>query len=463
MKILIVSWYFPPYSTMGALRIGKFAKYLIAQGHEVRVISARDEALEKSLPVEVPQDIVSSTEWIDVNGFPAKIQSVRVRLRGLFAPKRAPTPEPEHAEAPGTAAAPPVPVAPSTPAAAAPDAGPPSMVSRILRKFRTFYQQATNIPDGRIGWLIPAIRAANDVTRDWKPDIVFASAPPFTTLLAGRRIAKKMGAPLVVEFRDRWMEDPYSEVPALRRWIDRMLEDWCVRPARHVVTVSEPWAEDYAARWGKPVVVAYNGFDPDDYDELADVAPVADGKLQILYTGILYPERRDPTPLFKALQTMDDVRDQISVRFYGAKIAQLGPIIEAHGLQDIVSVESRVTFKESLRLQRQADVLLLLQWNNILEKGNVPGKVFEYFSARRPVLGIGYEEGVPARLLRERDAGLVVNDPDKIAEYLRGLIEQKKAPGGIPLLPEAGIAGLSRPEQYAGIEDAFLSIVKQSS
>lgn len=457
MKILIVSWYFPPYSTMGALRIGKFAKYLIAQGHEVRVISARDEALEKSLPVEVPQDIVTSTDWIDVNGFPAKIQSVRVWLSGLFRPQSG------EADVSDKAVAVPKVAAPAALPATSPNAGPPSAVARVLRKLRTFYQQATNIPDGRIGWLIPAVRAANDVTRDWKPDIVFASAPPFTTLLAGRRIAKRTGAPLVVEFRDRWMEDPYSNVPALRRWIDRMLEDWCVRPARHVVTVSEPWAEDYAARWGKPVVVAYNGFDPDDYDELADVTPVAGGKLQILYTGILYPERRDPTPLFEALQKMDDIRDQISVRFYGAKIEQLGPIIEAHGLQDIVTVESRVTFKESLRLQRQADVLLLLQWNNILEKGNVPGKVFEYFSARRPVLGIGYEDGVPARLLRERNAGLVVNDPDKIADYLRGLVEQKQQPGGIPLLPEDGLSGLSRPEQYAGIEDAFLSIVKQTS
>jgi glycosyltransferase involved in cell wall biosynthesis len=455
MKILIVSWYFPPYSTMGSLRIGKFAKFLIAQGHEVRVISARDEALEKSLPVEVPGEIVNSTNWIDVNGFPAMAQSVRVWLRSLFGSK------PSDAKILGDAQPSSTGGNQSAPGADR-NAGTPPASARILRKLRRFYQQATNIPDGRIGWLIPAVRAADEVTRDWKPDIVFASAPPFTTLLAGRRIAKRSGAPLVVEFRDRWMEDPYSKVPALRRWIDRILEDWCVRPARQVVTVSEPWAIDYLARWGKPVVVAYNGFDPDDYDELADVVPNSDERLQILYTGILYPERRDPTPLFKALQQMDDVRDQISVRFYGAKIAQLVPIIEAHGLQDIVTVESRVTFKESLRLQRQADVLLLLQWDNVLEEGNVPGKVFEYFAARRPVLGIGYEKGVPARLLRDRNVGLVVNNPDRIAEYLRELLSQKRSAGGIPLLPETGIAGLSRPEQYAGIEDAFASIVKPS-
>ena len=324
---------------------------------------------------------MSSTDWIDVNGFPAKIQSARVWLRGLFGSTRGDT------ESPDTGSS-------STPATsekivpAATNDDTPSTMSRVLRKFRMFYQQATNIPDGRIGWMIPAIRAANEVTRDWKPDLVFASAPPFTTLLAGRRIAKRTGAPLVVEFRDRWMEDPYSEVPALRRWIDKMLENWCVRPARQVVTVSEPWAEDYVARWGKPVVVAYNGFDPDDYDELAGVSPVADGKLQILYTGILYPERRDPTPLFKALQTMDDVRDRISVRFYGAKIATLGPIIEAHGLQDVVSVESRVTFKESLRLQREADVLLLPAMEQYTREGKCARQGVRVFRGAPP--GAGY-------------------------------------------------------------------------
>ena len=162
MKILIVSWYFPPYSTMGALRIGKFAKFLIAQGHEVRVVSARDEALEKSLPVEVPREIVYSTNWIDVNGFPAMAQSVRVWLRGLFGAR--PTDAKLHGKGdaqPSSAGG-----VQSAPGAAG-NARPAPASARVLRKLRRFYQQATNIPDGRIGWLIPALRAADEVTRDW--------------------------------------------------------------------------------------------------------------------------------------------------------------------------------------------------------------------------------------------------------------------------------------------------------
>ena len=39
-----------------------------------------------------------------------------------------------------------------------------------------------------------ALRAGRRATDGWTPDVVFASAPPFTTL-----IARRTGAPLVIE------------------------------------------------------------------------------------------------------------------------------------------------------------------------------------------------------------------------------------------------------------------------
>ena len=50
-----------------------------------------------------------------------------------------------------------------------------------------------------IGWLPHALRAGRRATDGWTPDVVFASAPPFTTLIAGRLIARRTGAPLVIE------------------------------------------------------------------------------------------------------------------------------------------------------------------------------------------------------------------------------------------------------------------------
>lgn len=438
MKILIVSWYFPPCNTMGALRIGKLAKYLLGQGHDVRVVCAKDQPYAMTLPVEVPEAIVYYSRWGDVNIVPVKVQAIRVWLKRLLSRSGG--------QGPGEAA--------TAPTATQPSAGPPGLLRRILN----FYQHATNIPDGMIGWLPHALRAGRQATDGWTPDVVFASAPPFTTLLVGRSIAKRTGAPLIVEYRDRWIEDPYGYTPPLRRWIDEKLENWCTRPARGIVTVSSPWKDDYAARWGKPVEVAFNGFDPDDVAAVADVAPDTGSTLNILYTGILYPERRDPAPLFRALAGMPEANERIRADFYGANVEQLQAQIAEYGLEEVVRVHPGVPFRESLRLQRAADVLLLLQWNNVLERGNVPGKVFEYLAARRPVLGIGYEDGVPARLLRERNAGQVINDPAAITAYLRELIAAKARDGRIALLPESVAEGLSRPDQYARIEAMFRDV-----
>lgn len=447
MKVLIVSWYFPPCSTMGALRVGKFAKYLVAEGHDVKIVCAKDQPFAMDHPVEVPENIIFYTPWRDVNWLPKKIQVVRVWLQNLKAGKSGVADTGTGSETATTPAAPP---------AAPPSAGSPGLLRRVLN----FYQHVTNIPDGIIGWLLPALAAGKRATDGWSPDIVFASAPPFTTLIAGRKIAKRAGAPLVIEYRDRWLEDPYGEENSkFRRWVDRKLEEWCARPAQAVVTVSEPWAGDYRARWGKPVTVCYNGYDLDDVAVFDEAPARTDNTLKILYTGIIYPERRDPTPLLDALALLGEERKSISVDFYGPNVDQLAGMVAEKDQTDIVSLYPGVPFREALKLQRQADVLLLLQWNDPLEAGNVPGKVFEYLAARRPVLGIGYEGGVPASLLRERAAGKVLNDPAEIADYLRELLAVHKDAGCLPLLPESACAGLSRSEQYREVVKTFHNVV----
>src|SRR5262249_6167048 len=64
MRILILSCFFPPYNTIGAVRVGKTAKYLVQFGHDVRVIAARDLAFPRSLPLEIAPERVCYTNWL---------------------------------------------------------------------------------------------------------------------------------------------------------------------------------------------------------------------------------------------------------------------------------------------------------------------------------------------------------------------------------------------------------------
>src|SRR3546814_20014060 len=75
------------------------------------------------------------------------------------------------------------------------------------------------------------------------------------------------------------------------------------------------------------------------------------------------------------------------------------------------SVRDVLVHEEALRRQLESDILVLLQWNDPKEQGSVPGKFFEYLGARRPILVLGLHDGVPATILRERNAGFFSNEP----------------------------------------------------
>jgi glycosyltransferase involved in cell wall biosynthesis len=447
MRILIVSWYMPPFNTMGALRVGKLCKFLNEQGHDVRVVSCRKLPFERTLTLEFPEERIVRSGYWDVMCLPKAVQRVRVALGG--------------GRDTGDAAVPPASSPNPAPSA---DTTPPS--AGLLRTLLKYYETLVAFPDGMVGWLPHGLRAGKALLQDWSPDVVLGSAPPFTSILIARALSRRARAPLVVEYRDRYFEDPYhdfSRLQGFRKKIDRWIENWWMKPAKGIVTVSEPWAEEYRARYGLPAVTVYNGFDPVDFPLREERAFAPPETLRIVYTGVLYTDRRDPSPLFAAIKLMGERGKSIQVDFYGADPVSLQRMASAHGVLDQVSANDRVSYADSIDLQMNADILLLLQWNDDKELGNVPGKVFEYIASRRPVLGLGPIGGVPARILQERDAGAVINEPELIAARLVEWQNEKREKGELPLLPASVRDGLSRSDQYANVEKFLASIVEQSS
>ena len=58
---------------------------------------------------------------------------------------------------------------------------------------------------------------------------------------------------------------------------------------------------------------------------------------------------------------------------------------------------------EVLEKYNEASVLLLLLFNSQSGKGNYPGKIFEYFAAKRPILAFGPEESDSSKLIGKID------------------------------------------------------------
>jgi hypothetical protein len=436
MKILLVSYYFAPANTMGALRITRLASFLIRRGHDVRVLTALDPGPPPTLDGDFPDERVLRTAQFDINWLPRRLATWR-RASGS-------TPE-------------------TSDTWAVADENPRRRGAGMLRGASTLYTNAINWPDALVGWLPYAWSAGRILFRTWRPDLIYASSPPPTSLLLGKLLAARCGVPWIAEFRDRWSDDPYYAKPAWRQTLEARLEHWLVVSTRAIVTVSEPWAKRYAEAYGKPVLVVLNGFDPDDYARHESKGAVDSPFLEIAYTGGIYRGRRDPTPLFRALALMPEGSRDVRVHFYGTDPEHVLPLARELGLADRALVHPHVPRAQAAAVQQQADVLLLMQWDDPREQGNLPGKLFEYLGARRPILGVGLEDGVPATIIRERAAGCFANDPTQIAAQLAAWLDTKRRLGQVPTLPPEASAGFTRAEQFAALERLFAAMAPASS
>lgn len=444
MKILFIAWYFPPSNTIAAVRLGKLAKFLTQSGHDIRVVTARGTPYAATLPVEIPESRIYRTAWTDINAYQARAKTAVRRLLAA-------TPQGAAIDV----------------SAAAPSRERPRGTTYHGSRLSRLYQLMFNFPDRRVGWLPAARREARQLIESWRPDAIFATAPPFTSLLIGHLVSRATGVPLIVEFRDRWSDDPYYPPPWWRRRMERWMEARIVGKAAALTTVSEPWADAYRARYDKPVAVIYNGYDPADQPATASAGNQGGWPdrhvLRITHTGGIYRGRRDPSPLFDAISRDPDLKRRVRVAFYGLATDYVPALARDFGVEESIEIHARVEHSESIRQQRLSDVLLLMQMDSPLEQGNVPGKFFEYLGARRPVLVLGWDQGVPATIVKQRGAGAATTEPQAIARQLRAWLAIKERDGSLPDLSEEVCAGFTHEEQAAQLEAFLASVLRRES
>ncbi len=429
MKILIVGFWFPPANVIGAIRLGKFARYLDRRGHDVHVLTT-DIGEDRSLPLEIATERVVYTEY----------RKRRDWLDGLAWRPGAREPDPPDA---GSASA------------SAQSANTGGSLRNLLRRQ---YYGLIHLPDMRTAWIKTAIPDGRRLIERWRPDIIFASAPPNTGLIVASRLARSFGIPWVADFRDLWVDNPYYSAPGWRRPVDAVLEWLTLRNAAGLVTVSPSWADQLRRRHGKAAVVVYNGYAEEDFPELPPRADQGE-VLTMRYMGSIYPGFRDPSALFAAIGLLPDLlRSRLIVEFFCDAGETVFAAAAAHRVTDSVVVKPRVPYRRALELQMDADILLLLQSSEPRDEGNLPAKLFEYLYARRPILFIGYEEGIAARFIRERGAGLVSNSPAQIRDQLQTWISDKQA-GRLKMLDPSVRLGLGRDEQYRKLEQFLTEIL----
>lgn len=269
-------------------------------------------------------------------------------------------------------------------------------------------------PDIRGEWEIWAGKRLRRLLKELRPQVVISSHEPATTLRLGL-IAQRKGYPWVADMGDPVLA-PYTP-PRWRRRSLRLEAEVC-RRADRITIAAEPARALLLGRHGREegVDVITQGFDECRIITPAERAFDSDGvRLDLLYTGSFYSFRTCEV-LIQAVLSHPGVR---------LTLATMNPpdvVKRAAGeFPRSVRLLGFLPHVAALGLQRQADVLVNI--GNALPD-QVPGKIFEYMGAGKPILHIaaGANDG-SSKILASTGRGIICkNDPESLAEVLAKLV-----------------------------------------
>jgi len=104
-------------------------------------------------------------------------------------------------------------------------------------------------------------------------------------------------------------------------------------------------------------------------------------------------------------------------------------------------------------------VLLECHWQDPAGDGVIPGKLFEYIGARRPILSLGSITAEASIIVRDNDLGLATNDPEQIKPKLLEWLAQKKPNGRVPDIGHAADEKFQRQSQFRKIDELMRKVV----
>lgn len=289
-----------------------------------------------------------------------------------------------------------------------------NLPSGLLSRAYSILRDILNVvifPDVRSEWFPFAWKMLNRLLKTEPYDLLISSHEPGVDVLLGLAAKQKHNIPWVVDLSDPLLA-PYT--PFLRRWLDFYVEGVIINRADHIIVTTKALMRLLRERHGaltRRFSVVPQGFDKYQRWILPKIKPEikiegksvdlsqSNNKFIIVYTGTFYKNFRNPGEFFKALQKSHNIHLVIAGEMspFQAEIADLG---------DKITVLDKQNHEICLELQRSATLLLNIGNNQSYQ---IPGKLFEYFGAGRPILHLAGSATDPAsEILAQTKRGVVV-------------------------------------------------------
>lgn len=382
MRIALLAFHFRPDEAVGAIRPENWANWL-AEEHEVHVVTRAagagpgDASADAAAPYRIVRTRSRAIALIET------LNAWRKRARLQRAVAQA-----------GQARA----------------AGGPAKVGSGVLTYR--------MPCLHDLWLPSAYRALQSI----RPELVIATHSPYISLVTALLYClNHPDTKLWVDFRDLWADDHKSTGLPPFSLLERYLEKRALARAEVVSTVSQGLQAALDRSLGAARTrLIYNC--PGQCADAAAGAPrPAGAPLTLSYTGSLFDAWRDPAPLLQRLVALraDGRIAPDAVRFCVAS-NHPGSLLEvAHrlGAEGFVDFRGALPRAESIALQRQSDILVLLESPAPEARGVLTGKLFEYLATDKPILALGPDQHSEiSRVLEQHGRRLSLDDLERILD-----------------------------------------------
>lgn len=382
MNILFISYPFPPISSPGSMRVFNFAKYLSKQdGYSVDVLHClngyssmidynRDWEFGKITTIPIPE-VISLNKLTKSNNSHDKVRTPFFQNKKI----------------------------------------------KALKKLKSFV-----FPDRNVFWALNVLRK-KPLTN--KYDYIICSYPSISNLMLGYYYSKSFDIPLIVDMRDLWTQDlNFNSKSSFKRIIETKIESAILNKAHIITTVSSFNALELSKQYGNKVQVIYNGFENAKFiNKLSTSANVSsdtqneNNKLKIAYAGSFYNGERNIDMLMLAIKSLKDKNLISSKNFtfdiYGNNEDYVIKLVSKYNLNDLVCLKGFVSQDILFEKLTTYNLLLVVTRDQLISKGELTTKVFEYIALGNPILCLSKPDFEIVRILNDLDHTYCININDK--------------------------------------------------
>lgn len=382
-RILIITYYWPPAGGPGVQRWLKFVKYLPEFGIEPVVYvpeNAHYPIIDNDLEKEVGKDV-------EIIRYPIREP---YKMAALFSKK-------------------------STKNISS-GIIPVQKKQKLTEKALLWIRGNFFIPDARIGWVNPSVSFLEDYLKKHPVDSIITTGPPHSVHLIGLKLKELFSVNWLADFRDPWTTIGYHKELKLTDKSAKKhkeLEKKVLNTADHIIVTSPTTKKEFSRITQQSVTVITNGYDI----ERIQKQPL-DKEFTIAHIGSLL-SNRNPRVLWKALAELikeeKGFKDHFRLKLIGKISTEILSVLEEFHLESYVDNMGYLSHTDALIQQRISQVLLLLEIDSEDTVGIIPGKLFEYMAAERPILSIGPEGADFSEIIRNTNTGVFHTYDDKEA------------------------------------------------